>query len=113
MSETKHTPLPWKVADEYQTDDCNITYHAAIRDANNKLVLAIQQVTFDAEEQMQAIRQIVTSVNARPKVEELLEMIFSKERQFHAAEWGKGKHYDWPPVVDKAREVEAALKVSA
>lgn len=111
-NETKHTSLPWKVVDEYQTEDCNIIYHAAIRDANDKLVLAIQQVTFDADEQMRAIREAVVAVNAGPKVKELMKAARLAVGEF--VEMSEGRIEFTPKSIQQlskaAHEVEATLK---
>lgn len=95
MSETKHTPLPWAYDGRSWTVDAKY---------GRVPFLAYGYTKEEAGANSKLIR---TSVNACPKVEELIEEIIRIHK-----EWG---HLGWkaPPamrnILAKAREVEAAL----
>ena len=110
MSETKHTPLQFIV----------VTGGAVVGEFNvtaSPVPTPFQtprQVTMARESQRQYIEN---SVNARPKVEELVKIIFYNAGQAlpdGSPAPGHGlanlQPMDWDHVVAKAREVEAALK---
>jgi len=105
MSETKHTPLPWRVeaatgyvegwADIRPSGLAYIPIRSPWREDawdDNGIALANAQL-------------IVISVNAHPKVEELLETILRNVNS-NPRLWAE-------QLVAKAREVEAALKGEA
>lgn len=103
MNEAKHTPPPWAIR-----RSPGRTTRLWIAQANDKrFTIAAAFDQFVDEEVAQANAElIVTSVNARPKVEELVRMILSKE--------GNGHLRYMPPencaaLDKKAREIEAAL----
>ena len=113
MSETKHTPLPWGVGvDErgyerkyegpgiYCRKDCD----------EQDCLIAETLGGFDDGVPEANAQLIITSVNARPKVEELLKLIRQMsshdEQVFCLTEC-------FPLIEAKAREVEAALKGEA
>ena len=124
MSETKHTPLPWFWLDrDLVHRDSDETHHVVLDDgsAAGEYVPTIDPTGPDAQ-------LIVTSVNARPKVEELVGAV--NKLKGHLEETGEyricraDKEQMGLPdqmtigqvlcdIEDKAREVEAALKGEA
>ncbi|KKK50192.1 hypothetical protein LCGC14_3127460, partial [marine sediment metagenome] len=106
MSETRHTPLPWIWS------ECELVHVGADKDGNETIHVVLDDGSA-GDEYPQIIdptganaKLIVTSVNARPKVEELVRMIkvaqeFRERMQTIPA--------DWSAIEAKAREVEAAL----
>ena len=111
MSETKHTPLPWFWLDrDLVHRDSDETHHVVLDDgsAAGEYVPTIDPTGPDAQ-------LIVTSVNARPKVEELLKAARFVIGEF--VEMSDGRIEDTPKGVQQlsraAREVEAALKGEA
>lgn len=90
MSETKHTPLPWHI-DRRSMSICS---------EQNELVTGIGADSFD---EWDANAQLIaTSVNARPKVEELVDRILRNVNNSPSL-W-------FEQLVAKAREVETALR---
>ncbi len=113
MNEPKRAPLPWKVTDEYQTEDVNTTYHVAIKDAEGKLVLAIQQVTADAGEQMRAIRAVVAAVNASLQVEAAIRVARAAEYWRQSQREGTLRADEWQTLLSKLYAIEATLAEEA
>ncbi len=100
-SETKHTPLPptpWMRVFAEELDPDLILVLAS--DASH--VLLIRTAT---TQQRRALSYLLDSVNARPKVEELLEEILQRTLI--------STRPNFDALLAKAREVEAALKVSS
>ena len=95
MSETKHTPLPWEIFENQHV--------LCIMKAGTRKEV-VHWAGFDSSDFLDQnsanAKLIVTSVNARPKMEELLKSIRESDRI-----------YDH--VRAAAREVEAALKGEA
>ena len=107
MSETKHTPLPWRQHNSgTKVKDKSVSAILGSKHGDFRDKIIASYIWEEADGQL-----IVTSVNARPKVEELVEEITRTLK-----EWGD---FGWqaPPamrkILAKAREVEAALKGSA
>ena len=105
MSETKHTPLPLVMRRD--------KWFVVLRDSEGNPYVFVQEgdrPTFDHERIAEEIR---TSVNARPKVEELLGaardayallVLFAHGRGFDSREASTFKRLE-----ESIREVEAAL----
>ncbi|KKM69802.1 hypothetical protein LCGC14_1447130 [marine sediment metagenome] len=96
MSDTKHTPLPWEMVRIGLTSAFGIFHHNG---GEPTYVGAHGAYAYIAE--LDA-RLIVTSVNARPKVEELVKIALN-------VLWGGSGKYTLAELESKAREVEAAL----
>ena len=102
MSEAKHTPLPWRIG----KDEHGYARHYgqnAIYSIDNMIIAE----TIGGYTEHQADSElIVTSVNARPLVEELIALAtdFADEHT---------DDYNAAVLRSKAREVEAALKGEA
>ena len=108
MSEAKHTPLPWRIG----KDEHGYARHYgqnAIYSIDNMMIAE----TIGGYTEHQADSElIVTSVNARPKVEELVDLVLSACRNpimLGGEEVAVVSH----GIMTKAREVEAALKGEA
>ena len=94
MSETKRTPLPLVMRRD--------KWFLALHDSEGNPYVFVQdgdRPTFDHERIAEEIR---TSVNARPKVEELVKIALN-------VLWGGSGEYSLAELESKAREVEAAL----
>ena len=102
MSETKHTPLPWEIVHVHgwplgigrRMRDGVLNAFRMIGNTMGRRTKEKDKTTCEANAQL-----IVTSVNARPKVEELIALI-SSPLTFDEK---------WGLIKFKAREVEAAL----
>ena len=124
MSETKHTPLPWRQGSpddrcvEHRMShpgppECKYTFQGWMEgeyfsryvssEATKETVIGSDED--DAILSSEDAKFIVTSVNARPKVEELLQNILSVE-PYQTLQPRDGR---WQIVIDIAREVEVAL----
>ena len=104
MSETKHTPLPWKVSNETGYIGQVVPYPPDSV-AYIPILSPWREDAWDGSSIAHANAQlIVNSVNARPKVEELLAL---------ALDFADDHTDDYNAAVlrSKAREVEAALKI--
>jgi len=101
MSETKHTPLPWRW--EFLPEDHG--YETLIGTGGFRVLMHSGEYGPVKEEDKGLI---ITSVNARPKVEELVGEIL----QFVVPSDGyiiEPKLSEWKCLVQKAKEVKAAL----
>ncbi len=96
-SKTKHTPLPWRHGDAYHDpgrgENIFIGSDGIVVATTGDIGGFLEEANADL---------VLTSVNARPKVEGLLRWINSY-----------GTEALPPQLVDKAREVKAALKGEA
>ena len=110
MSETKHTPLPWDLELDRSTFG-----HLHIKRAGEPGAKAWITYFYDwrsGEEVAMADAQlIVTSVNARPKVEELLGA--AKDAQAVIALFAHGRGLDSREASTQKRLEEAIREVSA
>lgn len=104
MSETKHTPLPWEYRTGGESNGESYPPHVVhlYRDEQGRRCTAFlancESATHDNEANAQLI---VTAVNARSKVEELVEIILRNVNS-NPRLWSE-------QLVAKAREVESAL----
>lgn len=94
MSETKHTPVPWRW--EFLPEDHG--YETLIGTGGFRVLMHSGEHGSVKEEDKGLI---VTSVNARPKVEELVEMILHPPF--------KSKVLQEEHLLTKARALESAL----
>ena len=108
MSETKHTPLPWRYS-EYRPRGGHLRLCIGNKEASGQVLIAR-----DVGLKRENLKFIVQTINARPKMEELVRMIkksaevaASKENRQEAA--AVVLDLVLPHLADKAREVEAAL----
>ncbi|KKM84843.1 hypothetical protein LCGC14_1295020 [marine sediment metagenome] len=120
MSETKHTPLPWRAV---QIPPFKLWAVKAGNNITSPIVAKVGTKRSSMQVLLQALGEtgeanaqlIVTSVNARPRVEELLEAARFVIGEF--VEMSDGRIEDTPKGVQQlsraAREVEAALKGEA
>ncbi|KKL09650.1 hypothetical protein LCGC14_2563740 [marine sediment metagenome] len=107
MSETKHTPLPWQA-----TQDVGGSWHidSGYR-GNGTDYIPVADLRNDGEGNS---KLIVTSVNARPKVEELVKAGKSIVTEFLEMSSGiEDTPYNVQRLETAIREVEAALKGEA
>ena len=99
MSETKHTPLPWRTISNKSV---------YIEGGLNSYVASTDGDSGQGEKDQANAQLIVTSVNARPKVEELVEaakpFVFDRPRHTKS---------EFARLEAAIREVEAALKGEA
>lgn len=108
MSETKHTPLPWRLIDERDEEYAG----AVIVNEGGHIIADCNIFGGDnptpERECFANAELIVTAVNAGPKVEELVGRIL----QFIAPSDGyiiEPTLAEWKNLVQKARDVEAVL----
>ncbi|KKK74937.1 hypothetical protein LCGC14_2878740 [marine sediment metagenome] len=94
MSETKHTPLPWRYS-EYRPRGGHLRLCIGNKDGSEQVLVA-RDVGWKREN----LKFIVQTINARPKVEELVTAVIM-------ADQGDLEQADRANKL--AREVEAAL----
>ena len=105
MSDTRHTPLPWRVE---TLKDSHGVYAHNFWDSAGYSVGAFWPNSRGKD----AHKLIHQAVNARPKVEELVGRML----QFVAPNGGfiiEPTLAEWKQLLEKSREVEAALKGEA
>ena len=109
MSETKHTPLPWEVVYVHgwplgigrRMRDGVLNAFRMIGNTMGRRTKEKDKATCEANAQL-----IVTSVNARRNVEELVEMLKAAQE---LREPIPTRPKDWIAILTKTREVELAL----
>ncbi len=106
MSETKHTPLPWKSVEAVNQDTFK-GYFEIYMSGHTEPIASVSPYLHPADANA---KFIITSVNARPQVEELVRTILEiHDEEIHPG-WSYPTPEEWnDKIVAKAREVESAL----
>ncbi len=102
MSETKHTPLPWRYS-EYRPRGGHLRLSIGNKDGSGQVLIAR-----DVGWKRDNLKFIVQTVNARPKVERLVSLLLA-----WLGNQPDGRGEVELKILEKAREVEAALESSA